>query len=190
MMNWYWWPQFILANIPRINSNCSADYCKPELSSVAAWWYSIVAISWIFLDIICANFNTTTLWHIQNSSLFHPLWYLMMATYARYFPPIQYGCVSQNYVTITVMSDRTGECDNIFYLLNRDLNHGCLVYIFSLRFSGSKFLINLRRQFCVRKIFRVHKIFCNKVLRDLQSYYVFKITISKMCNLCCRLLFY
>ena len=29
----------------------------------------------------------------------------------------------------------------------------CLVYIFSLRFSGSKFLINLRRQFRERKIF-------------------------------------
>ena len=28
-----------------------------------------------------------------------------------------------------------------------------LVYIFSLRFSGSKFLINLRRQFRVRKFF-------------------------------------
>ena len=37
---------------------------------------------------------------------------------------------------------------------NFDLNRGCLVYIFSLRFSGSKFLKNLRRQFRVRKIFR------------------------------------
>ena len=37
---------------------------------------------------------------------------------------------------------------------NFDLNRGCLVYMFSLRFSGSKFLINLRRQFRVRKIFR------------------------------------
>ena len=39
-------------------------------------------------------------------------------------------------------------------LFNRDLNRGCLVYMFSLRFSGSKFLINLRRQFRARKIFR------------------------------------
>ena len=39
-------------------------------------------------------------------------------------------------------------------LFNRDLNRGCLVYMFSLRFSGSKFLVNLRRQFRVRKIFR------------------------------------
>ena len=39
-------------------------------------------------------------------------------------------------------------------LFNRDLNRGCLVYMFFLRFSGSKFLINLRRQFRVRKIFR------------------------------------
>ena len=37
---------------------------------------------------------------------------------------------------------------------NLDLNRDCLVYMFSLRFSGSKFLINLRRQFRVRKIFR------------------------------------
>ena len=37
---------------------------------------------------------------------------------------------------------------------NRDLNRGCLVYMFFLRFLGSKFLINLRRQFRVRKIFR------------------------------------
>ena len=39
-------------------------------------------------------------------------------------------------------------------LFNRDLNRGCLVYMFSLRFSRSKFLINLRRQSCVRKTFR------------------------------------
>ena len=39
-------------------------------------------------------------------------------------------------------------------LFNRDLNRGCLVYMFSLRFSGSKFLVNLRRQFRVRNIFR------------------------------------
>ena len=38
-------------------------------------------------------------------------------------------------------------------LFNRDLNRGCLVYMFSLRFSESKFFINLRRQFRVRKIF-------------------------------------
>ena len=38
--------------------------------------------------------------------------------------------------------------------INRDLNRDCLVYMFSFRFSGSKFLINLRRQFRVRKIFR------------------------------------
>ena len=39
-------------------------------------------------------------------------------------------------------------------LFNRDVNRGCLVYIFSLRFSESKFLINLRRQFHVCKVFR------------------------------------
>ena len=45
--------------------------------------------------------------------------------------------------------------DFFFFFFNRDLNHGCLVYMFSLRFSGSKFLINLRRQIRVRKIFQV-----------------------------------
>ena len=38
-------------------------------------------------------------------------------------------------------------------LFNRDLNRDCLVYMFSLRFSGSKFLRKLRRQIHVRKIF-------------------------------------
>ena len=57
-------------------------------------------------------------------------------------------------------------------LFNRDLNRGCLVHMFSLRFSGSKF-------------------FVNKSLRDLQSLqFVFKITISKMRNLCSRFLFH
>ena len=40
-----------------------------------------------------------------------------------------------------------------FTLFNRDLNRGCLFYVFSLHFSGNKFLINLWRQFRVRKIF-------------------------------------
>ena len=37
-------------------------------------------------------------------------------------------------------------------LFNRNLNGGCLVYMFPLRFSGSIFLINLGRQFRLRKI--------------------------------------
>ena len=40
-----------------------------------------------------------------------------------------------------------------FLFFNRDLNRGCLVYMFTLRFSGSKFLINLQQQFRARKIF-------------------------------------
>ena len=40
------------------------------------------------------------------------------------------------------------------FSFNRDLNRGYLVYMFSLRFSGSKFLTNLQRQFGVSKIFR------------------------------------
>ena len=47
--------------------------------------------------------------------------------------------------------------NNLFF--NRDLNRGCLVYMFSLRFSSSKFLINLRRQFRVRKMFSLTSAF-------------------------------
>ena len=42
---------------------------------------------------------------------------------------------------------------NCLTLFNRDLNRGCLVSMFSLRFSGSKFFINSRRQFSIRKTF-------------------------------------
>ena len=62
-------------------------------------------------------------------------------------------------------------------LFNCDLNRGCFVYMFSLRFSGRKLLINLLRQF------RVRKFFVYKVLRDLQSFhFVFKIiTVFRKC---------
>ena len=39
-------------------------------------------------------------------------------------------------------------------LFNRDVKHGCLVCMFSLRLSGIKFLINSLWQFRVRKIYR------------------------------------
>ena len=66
------------------------------------------------------------------------------------------------------------------------------VYMFSLRFSGSKFLITLRRQFRLRKFFFVYvNFFEHKFLRDLQSpHFMFKIIILKMPNLCSRLLFH
>ena len=56
------------------------------------------------------------------------------------------------------------DCKYIFFFFvfwlkklffNCDINRGCLVNMLSLRFSWSKFLINLRRQFrVVRRIFR------------------------------------
>ena len=46
-------------------------------------------------------------------------------------------------------------------LFNPDLNRGCLVYMFSLRFSGSKFLINLQQQFTVT-ISKMHEL-CSRV---------------------------
>ena len=45
-------------------------------------------------------------------------------------------------------------CAEDFNLLfNRNFNRGCLVYMFLLRFSGSRFMINVRWQFRVGKIF-------------------------------------
>ena len=76
-------------------------------------------------------------------------------------------------------------------LFSRDLNRSCLVFRNSLRFSGSKFLINLRRQFRVCKSFSCTKIFSTQVFRELQPFhFLFKITISKMLNLCSRLRFH
>ena len=66
---------------------------------------------------------------------------------------------------------------------NRDLNGGCLVYMFSLCFSGSTFLTNPRRQFRVRKI--SYASFCGLVRKSF--HFACKITISKMRNLCSRL---
>ena len=61
----------------------------------------------------------------------------------------KFGKGSQNIMKMIVVPD-------LFF--NRDLNRGCLGYMFSLRLSGSKFLINLRRQFRVRKIFRTEGV--------------------------------
>ena len=75
------------------------------------------------------------------------------------------------------------------FQFNRDLNRGCLVYIFSLRFSGSKFLINLRRQFRVRKIFRTQLfagfevILCLKLLFRKCVTYVAGCSFIKTCSL-------
>ena len=67
---------------------------------------------------------------------------------------------------------------------NHDLNRVCLVHMFSSRFSGNKFLINLQRQFRVRKIFRA-QVFAGFA----NFHFVFKINISKTRNSCSRLLF-
>ena len=91
------------------------------------------------------------------------------------------------YILLTWKSICSGGCCfyTIIIFFNPDLNRGCLFYIFSLRFSGSKFLINLRRQFRVRKTFSI------QFFRDLQTFqFVFKITISVKRNLCSKLLFH
>ena len=48
-------------------------------------------------------------------------------------------------------------------LFNRDLNRGSLIYMFSLHFLENNFLVNLRRQFCLREFFRIRKIFRTQV---------------------------
>ena len=56
--------------------------------------------------------------------------------------------------------------------------------MFSLRFSGSKFLINLRRQFRVRKILRT------RLFVGFAAGFVLKTFIPKVRNLCSRLFFH
>ena len=51
----------------------------------------------------------------------------------------------------TIKNQITGIITRFWF--NCDLNRGCLVYMFSLRVSGSKFLIDLRRQFRICKFF-------------------------------------
>ena len=51
----------------------------------------------------------------------------------------------------TIFSIIVNICFKKLNLFSRNLNRGCLVYMFSFRFLGSKFLLNLRRQFRVRK---------------------------------------
>ena len=69
---------------------------------------------------------------------------------------------------------------HILNFFNRDLNRGCLVYMFSLRFSGSKILINLRRQFVYVKFFCERKISCTQIFA---GFAVFSFCISSVRNL-------
>ena len=62
--------------------------------------------------------------------------------------------------------------------------------MFSLRFTVSKLLINLRRESRVRENFSCTKISRTQVWHDLRpSQFMFKITLSKMHNLCFMLHF-
>ena len=77
----------------------------------------------------------------------------------------------------------------MYISFNRSLNRGCLVYMFLLRFSGSKFLINLRQQFRVRKIFRTQLfvgfevILCLKLLFRKCVTYAAGCSFTKTCSL-------
>ena len=67
-------------------------------------------------------------------------------------------------------------------------NRGCLAYMFSLRVSGSKFLINLRRQFRVRKTLVqawICSLFilCLKLLFRKSVTYVLGCSFIKICSL-------
>ena len=60
----------------------------------------------------------------------------------RYYLHLKKLCLSE-IVTFLQWDQFLLQWNKLFF--NRDLNRGCLVYMFSLRFSGSKFLINLQR---------------------------------------------
>ena len=56
--------------------------------------------------------------------------------------------------------------DHLLKLSLKGLNRGCLIYMFSLRFSGSKFLINYSSNFVHVKFFCVSKIFRTQVFAE------------------------
>ena len=58
----------------------------------------------------------------------------------------------------------------MFFFFQLRFKSRLLVYMFSLRFSGSKFFINLRRQFGVRKYFRT-QIFAGFVVFSILCWY-------------------
>ena len=94
------------------------------------------------------NFSSALLYLFPSSvsSTLHQQFMFGFSSAFFYFPPIFFFKLffpSVNPLQFSVL----------FPLFKRDLNRGCLVYMFSLRFSGSKYLINLRRQFRGRKIF-------------------------------------
>ena len=70
-----------------------------------------------------------------------------------FYRPLVIRCLLEFYLLLIVAT-----------LFNRDLNRGCLVFMFSLRFSRSKFLINYGGNFVYVKFFRVRKIFRTQVL--------------------------
>ena len=75
---------------------------------------------------------------------------------------------------------------------NRDLNRSCLVYMFSLRFPGSKFLINLRRQFRVRKFFRTQLFAGFEVILCLKLLFrkcVLMLQVAPLLKLACGIVF-
>ena len=69
----------------------------------------------------------------------------MIAAYACCFPPIQYGSVSRDYVTITVTSGRTGEyllfCFPVHITVFTKNTAMILIYVES-RSTGDSNLIN------------------------------------------------
>ena len=71
---------------------------------------------------------------------------------------------------------------------SRNSYRGCLVYMFSLCFLGSTFLINLRWQFRVRKIFNTQVfagfavfILCLRLFRKCVNYLVLGCSLIETC---------
>ena len=121
----------------------------------------------------------TNLIPVRNKSYISTRFYVSI-TFFRFtlMKRIFFKCLLlQNSKFGTFNSTSTSAEQSVFF--NRDLNRGCLVYVFSLRFSGSKFWINLRRQFRVRKIFSCTYNFSNTRFCRICSLFI----------LCLKLLF-
>ena len=108
-----------------------------------------------------AKFPMTT-WGTFLFLKFVCIWFLILLTRIQYFKESRVVVTTESF-SIELNESIVHTCSEKRYfrniggsyaLFNHDLNCSCLVLMFSLRFSGSKVLINLRRQFRIRKIFR------------------------------------
>ena len=132
----------LMSNLNRINSQISQ-------TSLQLLGNTILFRKLSYSDKTNTHIFNATIHYIQLTKMFDEPFFLIM----RFFLFSFIFLTALPIFTVTSSSIIFFGLPLNFTLFNRDLNRGCLFYVFSLHFSGNKFLINLWRQFRVRKIF-------------------------------------